>query len=83
MAEGMKDRLRKFVVDTFLYGEGTVEDDQPLFESGIIDSLGFMKLLEFIGDEFGVNMDMSEVSMENFETINDMAATIEGKDEVG
>ena len=36
----MREELRAFIVATFLYGEGTVADDQPLFEGGIIDSLG-------------------------------------------
>jgi acyl carrier protein len=75
----MKEKLKKFIVDTFMFGEGTVEDDESLFESGTIDSLGFIKLLAFINDTLQVPIDMSEVTMDKFQTINDMMKTIEGK----
>jgi acyl carrier protein len=75
----MKEQLKKFIVDTFMFGEGTVADDESLFESGTIDSLGFIKLLAFINDTLKVPIDMSDVTMEKFQTINDMVETIEGK----
>lgn len=75
----MKAQIKKYIIDTFMYGEGALEDDEALFDSGIIDSLGFIKLLAFIEENFNVSMDMSEVSMENFNTVNDIQATIEGK----
>ena len=75
----MREALRKYIVDTFLYGEGKVTDQQQLFEAGIIDSLGFMKLLAFVESEFGVSLDMSEVTIENFACIDAMVETIERK----
>ncbi len=75
----MKEQVRRFVVDTFLYGEGTVQDDQALFDSGIIDSLGFVKLLAFIESTFQVSLDMSEVDMASFNTLDDIVKTIQEK----
>ena len=75
----MKEQIKKYIVDTFLYGEGDLSDDEPLFDSGIIDSLGFMKLLAYIEKAFNVTIDMSEVTMEKFSTVNDIAATVQSK----
>lgn len=75
----MKSQLRSFVIDNFLYGEGAIDDDQDLFEAGILDSLGFMKLLGYVEKTFGVSMDMSEVTTDNFATLNRMVETIEEK----
>ncbi len=75
----MEDIIRNFIVETFMYGEGEVLDDEQLFETGKLDSLGFIKLLTFIGNEFNVHIDMSEVSMEKFSTINDIVKTINDK----
>jgi acyl carrier protein len=75
----MKEQIKQYIVETFLYGQGTVGDDQSLFDSGIIDSLGFIKLLAFIEETFKVDIDRSEVGMENFNTVNDILATIQGK----
>ena len=75
----MKDEIRQFIVETFMYGEGELADDDALFDSGIIDSLGFIKLLSFIEEKFNVAMDMSEVGMESFNTINEIVETIKSK----
>ncbi len=75
----MKEKVKRFIVDTFMYGEGDLKDDEPLFESGIIDSMGFMKLLSFIGETFNVPVDMSEVTMEKFGTVNDIVNVVQGK----
>jgi len=75
----MKEKVKKFIIDTFMYGEGDLKDNEPLFESGIIDSIGFMKLLSFIGETFNVSVDMSEVTMEKFGTVNDIVNVIQSK----
>lgn len=75
----MKDQLKQHIIENFMYGEGDIEDDQDLFESGVLDSLAFMKLLGFVEQQFGVQLDMSEVTTDNFATLNKMVATIEEK----
>ena len=75
----MKEQLKKFIVDTFMYGEGQVSDEEQLFESGIIDSMGFIKLLTFIEKTFNVPIDMSEVTMDKFSTVNDIADIVNSK----
>lgn len=75
----MRAKLRQYIIDTFMYGEGKITDDQQLFETGVIDSLGFMKLITFVEDTYGVSLDMSEVTIDNFASINAMVETIEAK----
>ena len=77
----MQEKLKRYIVETFMYGEGDIEPDQSLFGGDIIDSLGFMKLIAFIEKEFDVELDMSEVSMENFDSLNEMMKTISKKTE--
>ncbi|MBI5049314.1 MAG: acyl carrier protein [Nitrospirae bacterium] len=75
----MKEELRKFIVDNFKFGKGTIDDDESLFESGIIDSLGRVKLLAFIDETLNVPLDMRDITIDNFSTLNQMAETIENK----
>ena len=75
----MKEEIRKFIIRTLMFGEGNLENDEQLFEKGTIDSMGFIKLLSFIEDKFNVHIDMSEVSMEKFATINDIEKIINEK----
>ncbi|MFC1514902.1 acyl carrier protein [Candidatus Omnitrophota bacterium] len=75
----MKEKLKAFIVEHFLYGEQDIGYDVSLFETGLIDSLGFLKLLAFIGESFGVSIAMSEVEVERFGTINKICAFVSQK----
>ncbi len=75
----MEEQIKKFIIDAFMYGEGSLKNDEPLFESGIIDSMGFIKLLTFIEKTFDVPVDMSEVTMDKFGTVNDIVEVINSK----
>ena len=59
-------------------GEGSIEDDDQLFETGIIDSIGFIKLLSFIETTFNTPLDISEFTIESG-SINGIMALIENK----
>lgn len=77
--EIMKEQIKEFIVHNFMFGEGPLNDDHQLFESGIIDSLGLIKLLSFMNEKLGISVDMSDVTMEKFATVNDIMKTIEKK----
>ena len=75
----MKEKIKKFIIEDFMFGKGDLKDNEPLFESGIIDSLGFIKLLVFIEKKFDVFIDMSEITIGKFNTIDDIVKTIKDK----
>lgn len=75
----MKEQIKKFIIETFMSGEGTLEDDEPLFEKGIIDSVGFIQLLTFLEKQFNVKMEMIEITMDKFATINDIVNVVNSK----
>lgn len=75
----MKESIRKFIENEFLFGKDTVKDDERLFEKGIIDSLGFMKLLAFINESFHISLDMSEISLDRFGSLAEMVQLLEEK----
>lgn len=75
----MKEQIARYISSTFLHGERTVAYDEPLFESGIVDSLGFITLLSYLEKTFRVRIGMSEITMEKFNTIDSMASIVAGK----
>ena len=74
----MKEKVKKYIEETFLHGTGSIEDNEQLFESGIINSIGFVKLLAFIEKTYDVPVDISEVTAD-CGTLNDIMALIHGK----
>ena len=49
-----------------------VEFDTPLVEDGIIDSMGVMDLIAFIESTYKLDLDMDDLTIENFATITDI-----------
>jgi acyl carrier protein len=60
-------------------GDVSLSWDDSLIKSGIVDSLGILRLVAFIEENFSVMVDDTEVVPENFETINAMSSLVERK----
>ncbi|MEJ5225712.1 MAG: acyl carrier protein [Anaerolineales bacterium] len=73
------DIIRDFITSEMLPRplDAPIGDDDPLIESGIIDSMGVMNLLGFLEEKFSIQIPGEELIPENFSTINAIAALIE------
>ena len=54
-----------------------LEDDEPLIDSGIIDSLGVLKILAFLDEAFGIDLSSEQIKLENFKTVSSICGLIE------
>lgn len=69
----MKSQLRQFIQQDLLMGRApTLGDDEELLLSGLIDSLGAVRLITFIETDLGVKIPPEDVIIENFQTIDAM-----------
>ncbi len=76
----IRERLRGYILREFLPGEdpANLKDDTPLTESGILDSVSTLKLVSFVEETFGLELEAHEASTE-FGTIAGIAALVERK----
>lgn len=72
----MKESIRAYIQKNFLGPGKTLGDDDPLFESGVIDSLGHLKLISFLEKEFSVSLSMDDLSWDNFDSVNKIVALV-------
>jgi acyl carrier protein len=75
----IKKSIRIFILEEFGIKDANLDDKESLFDSGIIDSLGMVTLIAFIEGEFKIVINPSEVTMDNFNTINKIAELINKK----
>lgn len=54
-----------------------LSDDQSLIESGLIDSLAVLDLIEFLESQCEVQFDPEDLTAENFDCISSMTALVE------
>ena len=77
----LKDTIREFIVSQYLPGESleNLRDDTPLLSSGILDSLAALGLISFIEKRYGVELDVYDTSIEQFDRIEDIARAVDRK----
>lgn len=56
-----------------------VDATTPLLHSGAIDSLGFLELMTFLGDEFGITLEDEDFDASNLETAGKLVDFVERK----
>ena len=76
----LKDKIRTFVVENFLFGNNqNLEDTTSFLEEGIIDSTGVLELVGFIEEEFSIIVEDEELIPENLDSICNVTAYLEKK----
>lgn len=77
---GIHIRIRTFVLQKFPQAKKRVlTDDLMLLESGIIDSLGVLDVVQFMEDTFHVKVNDEDLTPENFGTLQAMVSFVEQK----
>lgn len=74
--------IQRYLAEALLLGP-SVGTSQPLFESGLIDSTGFVMIVSYMESRFGVVIDGDDLVPENFGTIDCMARLVESKRAAG
>ncbi|MGD8212424.1 MAG: acyl carrier protein [Desulfobacterales bacterium] len=64
-------KLKQYMTKELLADQDDIDiqEDDNLLLSGLIDSLGIMRLITFIEQEFQVKVQPEDVTIENFSTI--------------
>ena len=75
----IKDGVKKYVFEASLSDEKDLKDDSLIFEAGLLDSMGLLFLIEFLNEEFKVEVNDDELNPKNFESINSIVAFIKNK----
>ncbi len=64
----VKDKVRNYINNT-IHVEKT-EDSTLIFKEGYLDSMGFIMLIAFLEEEFGIKTVDADLVEKNFESIN-------------
>lgn len=77
----MREKIRKFINDNFLFGQGesSFTDDDSFLDKGIIDSTGVLELVAFLEEQFGIKVEDEELVPENLDSTNNLVNFINSK----
>lgn len=73
--------LRRYMDENYLYMRSGFElrDDDSLFETGVIDSMGVMELIHLLEKDFGLRVQDDEITEENLGSLDAIASYIARK----
>ena len=75
----MKTDLINFVQNELLTSSQSITPEQDLLISGLIDSLGVMRLVTHIESEWHITIPPEDVTLENFSTVNTIVDYLDSK----
>lgn len=71
----MREQLRSYIVDNFLFGDDDGFDDSVSFlDTGMIDSTGILELITFLEEQFTIKVRDDELIPENLDSISNLLA---------
>ena len=79
--EDVKAALRQFIEKNFVLGAGglKLEDGHSFLDHHVLDSTGFLELVAFLEEAFGIKVGDAEMIPENLDSIENVAAFVTRK----
>jgi len=76
----IKQQVRQFLSELLPPEKfSNLRDDTPLRTSGILDSMGLLRLVSLVEEKFGIEVSAYEAGIENFDRIDYIAAFVQRK----
>ena len=80
--EEKKRMIKDYIVESSLTEGDLVKDETLIFDTGLLDSMGLLFLIEFLNENFEIEVSDEELNPKNFESINSIVSFVENKKKV-
>lgn len=79
--EDIKNTVRQFVRDNFMLGaqQQVLADADSFLERHLIDSTGFIELVSFLEETYGIKIDDAEMVPDNLDSVEQIGRFIAGR----
>jgi acyl carrier protein len=77
--DSTQEKIKNYIVQTSHADAEKIKNESMIFKEGFFDSMGFIMLITFLEEEFGIKTADSDLIEENFESINAITDFIKRK----
>lgn len=78
--QAIKTSVRQYIQDNFLMGSAeTYADDASFMDAQLLDSTGFLELVHFLEDSYGIRVEDEEMMPENLDSLDAVAQFVTRK----
>jgi acyl carrier protein len=78
-SEEIKQHVRDYITGSYL-GKEKIHDNSLIFQEGFFDSMGFVRLITFLEEEFNIEIRDNDLVEENFESIDSIVNFLSAKE---
>ena len=82
MSTALAEALTRFIQDEIVLDDVVVDGELDLLLTGAVDSLGVIRITHWMEETTGVVVDPGDVTLENFQTVDKMAAYLDSRAKV-
>ena len=77
--ETIKKEIRNYIIEASLSNNEEIKDNTLVFEAGLLDSMGLLFLIEFLNENYKIEVNDEELNPKNFESINSICSFVNDK----
>ena len=79
--QNIKHQVRTYLLDNFLMGGAgqDIQDDTSFMNNHILDSTGFIELISYLEEQFGIQVKDEEMVPENLDSLKNIEHFVLGK----
>lgn len=82
MSTPLAEALTRFIQDEIVLDDVVIDGELDLLLTGAVDSLGVIRITHWMEETTGVVVDPGDVTLENFQTVDKMAAYLDSRAKV-
>ncbi len=68
----IKENVKSYIIKSSFSQKEDIQDDTLIFENSILDSMGFLFLIDFLKENFAVEIEDADLVDDNFKSINNI-----------
>ena len=77
----IEQEVRQFVIENFVFESDNRDfsNDDSFFDTGLLDSMGVLTLVEFVKEKYEIAVEDDELLPENWDSVNRIANFVQGR----
>lgn len=77
--EAIKNEIKQYIVESSMTNIEDLKDDTLIFDTGLLDSMGLLFLIEFLNENYQIVVSDEELNPKNFECISNIVSFVNEK----
>jgi acyl carrier protein len=77
----LEQEVRQFIIDNFVFGngDGSFSNEDSFLETGLLDSMSVMTLVEFVKEQYAISVEDDELVPDHWDSVSRIASFVQSR----